>query len=225
MFDSGYMIFVLPALLFVLYAQARVKSAFERNAGVWARSGVSGARVARQLLDEAGLDDVPVERTPHHLGDHYDPRKRVVRLSAPVHDHSSLAALGVAAHEVGHAIQHGTGYAPLHIRNSIIPVAQFGSTLAWPLFFVGLLTNAGALMDIGIILFTGAVLFQLVTLPVEFNASSRAVALLEAGNYLNRDEVGRAKEVLNAAALTYVAALAMAVAQLLRLMLLRGRRR
>lgn len=218
-FYDPYAVLLLPALLFALWAQHRVSSAYARWSRVAARSGWTGAELARALLRRYGLVHVPVEAVPGHLTDHYDPRARVVRLSQDVYHGRSLAALGVAAHEVGHAIQHATGYAPLHVRNAVVPVTQFGSQLAFPLFFVGLLAGWEPLVQAGILLFLTVVLFQVVTLPVEFNASSRALALLADGGFLAPDEVGPTRSVLNAAALTYVAALVVAVANLVRLLL------
>jgi hypothetical protein len=194
---------------------------------VAAASGLTAADVARSLLEWGGAGDVAVEKVAGQLTDHYDPRKRVLRLSEGVHDSRSLAALGIAAHEAGHALQHRDHYAPLALRNGFFPVANIGSTLAIPLFVIGLLTSRqgpSILMDIGILLFAGAVVFSLITLPVEFNASRRAVALLEGRGFLSRDEVGGARKVLSAAALTYVAATAMAVMQLVRLLLIRDSR-
>jgi len=224
LFDQGLLLFVLPALLFALWAQNRVRSTFERYGRVPASSRRSGAAAAREILDRAGLRDVRIERVGRRLADHYDPRSRVLRLSPQVHDSHSLAALGVAAHEAGHAMQHGEGYAPLAIRNALVPTAQFGTTLAFPLFFIGFIFTSGWMMDVGILLFLGAVIFQVITLPVEFNASARALSSLEAGGYVTRRELDGTRQVLNAAAMTYVAATAMAVAQLLRLLLLRGSR-
>ena len=220
-------ILVLPALFFAMWAQGRVRQAYQRFSRVPARVGLTGAQVARRLLDSAGLYDIPVEMTPGELTDHFDPRKRIVRLSPSVYQGTSLAALGIAAHETGHALQHDEGYVPLAFRNHIFPVAYLGSQLAFPLFFIGFIFGSGALaglMDIGILLFSFAIIFQLVTLPVEFNASRRAIALLTTNGYLAHEEVGPAKEVLSAAALTYVAAVAVAVTQLLRLLILCGRR-
>lgn len=229
--DSGFIVFVLPAMIFALYAQGKVKSAYARYSRVAARSRVSGGDVAMDLLRRAGLSDIPVLQTPGELTDHYDPRRREVKLSAPVFQGNSIAALGIAAHEVGHALQHAGGYAPLAIRNAIVPMAGFGSRAAFPLFFIGFLFSAGAaegnfgllLMDIGIAVFLFAILFQIITLPVEFNASSRAVASLADGGYLEERELNGAREVLNAAALTYVAAMAVALAHLFRLLMLRNR--
>jgi Zn-dependent membrane protease YugP len=224
--DTTFLI-LLPALVFALIAQARVKSTYARYAKVAAASGLTAADVARSLLQSGGAGDVAVEKVAGQLTDHYDPRKRVLRLSEGVHDSRSLAALGIAAHEAGHALQHHDHYAPLMLRNGFFPVANIGSTLAIPLFFIGLLTSRqgpSILMDIGILLFAGAVVFSLVTLPVEFNASRRAVALLGGRGFLSPDEVGGARKVLSAAALTYVAATAMAVMQLVRLLLIRNSR-
>ncbi len=219
-------IMILPALFFAMWAQSKVQSTYARYSRVPARSRVSGAQVAREILNNAGLEEIGVERVAGQLTDHYDPRKKVLRLSAGVYESNSLAALGVAAHEAGHAIQHDLGYAPLVVRNQILPVAQFGSGLAFPLFFIGFIfsNTFGFLMDLGILFFLGAVIFQVVTLPVEFNASSRALELLEASGFLTREEVGPTKRVLDAAAMTYVAATAVAVTQLLRLLVLRGMR-
>ncbi len=221
-------IIILPALFFAMYAQAKVQGTYQRYSRVHARSGLTGAQVARRLLDSAGLTHIPVEMSRGTLSDHFDPREGVIRLSPGVYQGSSLAALGIAAHETGHALQHDDGYFPLAFRNNLFPVASIGSTLAFPLFFIGFLfgaTSLGFLMDIGILLFAFAVLFQLVTLPVEYNASNRAISLLGEGGYLTREEIGPAREVLNAAALTYLAARAVALTQLLRLLILRDRRR
>ena len=214
-------------MIFAMYAQSKVRSAYARYSRVRSSSSITGAQVARTLLDRAGLEEVKVVQTQGQLTDHYDPRQKVVRLSPQVYGDSSLAALGIAAHEVGHAIQHDTDYLPLGIRNSIVPLASLGSRAAFPLFFIGFIFSGSGLeilMDIGIAVFLFAVLFQAITLPVEFNASNRAIAILEGGGYLNSQELNGAKQVLSAAALTYVAALAVAFAQLFRLLLLRDRR-
>ncbi len=224
MYDSSYVLFVLPALLFAVYAQSMVNSTFARYLRVRSRANLTGAEAARRLLDGAGLDDIRIERVNRRLGDHYDPRAKVLRLSPEVHDSASLASLGVAAHETGHAIQHDLGYVPLSIRNTIVPAVQIGSQAALPLFLLGLFLNLPGLTDLGILLFGTAVLFQIVTLPVEYNASSRAIALLETGGYISGEEVGATRQVLSAAALTYVAATAVAIGQLLRLLMLRNRR-
>ena len=225
-FDPTYML-LIPAIILALYAQMKVQSTFNHYSRVRASSGMTGAQVARALLDKNNLTDVVVEFTPGRLTDHYDPRTKRLRLSPENYHGTSLAALGVAAHETGHAIQHAREYIPLNIRNAIFPVASFGSSLAFPLFIMGFLFGRGGtfLMDLGILLFTFAVLFQVVTLPVEFNASGRALRMLESEGYLLRGgEVAGARKVLNAAALTYLAATAMAVLQLFRLILLRGYR-
>ncbi len=225
--DSTWLL-VIPALLFTLWAQSRVNSAYAKYSRVRARSGITGAQAARNLLAAAGLGHVAVQMGQGHLTDHYDPRKRVIRLSPEVFQSSSLAALGIAAHETGHAIQHGKGYLPLALRNNFFPLANIGSRLAMPLFLIGFLFSAqGAsnfFMDLGILLFAFTVVFHIITLPVEFNASRRAIALLEGGNFLAGDEVKGARQVLNAAALTYLAATAVALVHLFRLLILRGRR-
>lgn len=223
-FDPTY-ILLIPAMLFALYAQSKVQSTFRTYLNVPARSGLTGAQVARSILDRANLHDVRVEMVQRTLGDHYDPRERVVRLSPEVYHGRSVASLGVAAHETGHALQHAQAYVPLSIRSSLFPVAYFGSAAAFPLFFLGFIAAWEPLMTIGIWFFIAAVAFQVVTLPVEFNASARAMRLLTTGGYLASDEAPKTRAVLNAAALTYVAATAMAVTQLLRLLILRDMRR
>lgn len=218
------MIILIPTIILTLYAQSRVKSNFNRYLRVRTRGGYTGVEVARLLLDQHGLHHVPIEMSRGALSDHYDPQKEVVRLSQDVYRGSSIASVSVAAHEVGHAIQDANDYGPLTFRTRIFPLARFGSSAAWPLILVGLLIpNLGVLMDVGIILFSLAVLFQVVTLPVEFNASSRALDLLNANGVLTREEERGAKKVLNAAALTYVAAMAAGIAQLIRILLIRRR--
>ncbi len=221
-FFDPTIIILIPGLALALYAQFKVQNTFSRYSHMAAASGMTGAQVAQRLLEQARINDVQVELTPGHLTDHYDPRKKVLRLSEQVYHGSSLAALGVAAHEAGHAIQHDVGYLPLNIRSTFVPVAQFGSTLAFPLFLIGFFINSGWLLMAGIYAFTAVVLFQLVTLPVEFNASGRAMEALEAGGYVSAAEAGHTKKVLNAAALTYVAAALMGVLQLVRLLLISG---
>ncbi len=215
-------VLLIPALMLALWAQMRVQSAYSRFSRVPASSGLSAYEAARILLDRNGLLDVDIEVVPGTLSDHYDPRGRVLRLSEGTYRSRSIAALGIAAHEVGHAVQHATGYAALAIRNAIVPVVNFGSMLAFPLFLFGLLFRSPGLMDLGILLFLGVVLFHLITLPVEFDASSRAVRMLLDGGLINVAEVGAVRSVLSAAALTYVAATAMAVANLLRLLMFRS---
>lgn len=220
-FGPSFLI-LIPGLLLVMYAQFKVQSAFARYMKVRSESGLTGAQVAKRLLDDAGIYDVNVEQTTGHLSDHYDPRTKSLRLSPEVFGGSSLASLGVAAHETGHAIQHHSGYLPLNIRATFVPVAQFGSTLAFPIFLFGLFFNSGWMLWAGIYLFTAVVIFQIATLPVEFNASNRAMANLQSGGYISSDEVSGAKKVLDAAALTYVAAALMGILQLLRLLLMAG---
>ena len=218
-------VLLIPAILFSLWAQFRVKGAFSKYSEVRAASGVTADQVSRKLLDKFGLENVRVERIQGQLTDHYDPRNKVLRLSDAVSGNSSIAAIGVAAHEVGHAIQDKEGYAFLKLRNSIVPVVNIGSMLSMPLFFIGLIMARPSLQTIGILLFCGVLVFHLVTLPVEFDASARALKLLSETGLLAGNEVGGAKAVLDAAALTYVAALVMTVLQLVRLLALRGSRR
>jgi uncharacterized protein len=225
--DSFYwwsIILLVPALVLGIYAQAKVSSAFNRYSQVASRRGLTGAQTARQLLDSAGLTNVGIEVAGSQLSDHYDPRTRTLTLSPPVGNSNSLAALGVAAHETGHAMQHAEGYAAFRVRSAIVPVANLGSNLGFILFFVGLIFyRNGLLMSVGILLYSAAVLFTLVTLPVEFNASRRAMRLLENRSILMGEELDGAKKVLSAAALTYVAAALMAILQLIRLILISRR--
>jgi len=226
-FGDATFILLIPAIILALYAQARVKGTYAKYARVMAQSGLTGAEAARSLLNTGGAGDVAVERIEGRLTDNYDPRKKILRLSEDVYGGRSLAALGIAAHETGHALQHHNHYAPLQFRNGFFPVANLGSTLAFPLFFIGLLTSSrgpSILMDIGILLFTAAVLFSVVTLPVEFNASKRAIAILQTQGLLNGQEIIGARRVLSAAALTYVAATTMALLQLVRMLMIRGSR-
>ncbi|MDD4159345.1 MAG: zinc metallopeptidase [Synergistaceae bacterium] len=218
-------VLLIPAMLFSLWAQFKVKGAFSKYSEVRSVSGVTADHVSRVLLDKFGLGNVRVERIQGHLTDHYDPRSKVLRLSDAVSGNSSIAAIGVAAHEVGHAIQDKEGYAFLRLRNSIVPAVNIGSTMSMPLFFIGLIMGYTPLLNAGILLFCGVLVFHLVTLPVEFDASARALRLLSETGLLARNEVGGAKAVLDAAALTYVAALVMTVLQLVRLLALRGMRR
>ena len=219
---------VLPAILFATIAQIRVKSTFEKYARLGTHSGLTGADAARRLLNANGLYDVSIVRTEGHLTDHYDPRNKTLYLSREVHDMNTTSAIGVACHEAGHAIQHAESYAPLHVRMALVPVCNFGSRLAFPLFFVGLLLAADfgyIFMLAGIACFSLATLFQLVTLPVEFNASRRALAGMTECGLLYGKEVPQAKEVLSAAAMTYVAALATSLLSLLRLIVIANNRR
>ena len=220
--DITYIVLVLPAILLGLWAQMRVKSTYARYSQVRSARGITAEEAARLILDMNGLSQVPIQRVRGSLTDHYDPRQRVVRLSDSVYGSTSVAAIGVAAHEVGHAVQHAAHYAPLKLRNAIIPMTNIGSTLSIPLILAGLILNSQSLALFGVALFGLVALFQLVTLPVEFNASRRALATLESRDILGREELYGARQVLTAAALTYVAALIQSLAQLLRLLILVG---
>ena len=222
-FDST-MLLLIPCILLALYAQWKVKRTYGEFSQVASAAGISGAETARRLLRENGIYDVAVEEVEGVLSDHYDPRDKVVRLSTGIFRGHHLAGLAVAAHEVGHALQHARGYMPLNLRHSFLPVANIGSTAAFPLFLIGFFFQQGFLMDVGIALFAAVLAFQVVTLPVEFNASSRAMAQLVDGRYLAPQEGVLAKRVLNAAALTYVAAAATSLMHLVRLLILRGDR-
>jgi len=221
-FGDWTFLILIPALLFSIYASVKVNSVFSEYSKKRTMSGITGADVARELLWRSGLSYIPVEMTGKRLGDHYDPQGKVLRLSPEVYRGNSIASLGVAAHEVGHAIQHKEGYLPLSVRSSLVPVANLGTYAAFPIFFAGFLFSSAFLINIGIYLFLGAVLFYLITLPVEFNASARALAILENGRFLTVTEMDGARKVLNAAAMTYIAALLMAVAELLRMIILKG---
>ena len=234
--DQYYILLVLPTVILALYAQAKVNSTFNRYRQERSYRGMTGQEVAMQMLRNAGIMDVPVQMVAGHLTDHYDPKNRVLRLSESVFNSSSIAAIGVAAHEAGHAIQHQEGYGPLHLRNAIIPLTRIGSTLSMPLIFIGIalggLSNAASAVNMGwyiiiagIALFGVAVLFQVITLPVEFNASRRALKILGDNHIIPADELSGGRKVLTAAALTYVAALASSILQLLRLIALANRRR
>lgn len=223
-YDPSFILLV-PALVFALWAQWRVKATFSRYLKIPVSKGFSGAQVARALLDDAGLHNVPVEIIPTQLGDHYDPRQRRLRLSPEVYNGHTVASLGVAAHETGHAIQHQEGYIALILRNQLYPVAALGSNAAFPLAILGIFLGMTGLITLGIYLFIAALVFQLITLPVEYNASARAQQLLSAGGYVTSTEADGVRQVLNAAALTYVAAAAVALTQLLRLLVLRGSQR
>lgn len=219
------MLILIPGLLLALWAQFRVTSTTQKYLRVESRRGMTAAEVSRWLLDANGLSDVRIERVRGSLTDHYDPRGRVLRLSDSVINSSSVAALGVAAHEAGHAIQDAAGYRPLALRTALVPVVNIGSYMAMPLFVLGLLAAWEPLINVGIILFGLVVLFSLVTLPVEFNASRRALAALEGGAILDSDELVGARAVLKAAALTYVASALQALLSLLRLLVISGGRR
>lgn len=220
--DITYIIFVMPALIFAMYAQAKVNSTFNRYRVVRSRRGLTGAETARKILDLNGLGNVAVERVNGNLTDHYDPRSNVVRLSDSTYSSTSVAAIGVAAHEVGHAVQHAEGYAPIKVRNAIVPVVQIASYAAWPLAIFGVILSFEKLAVFGVLLFMATVLFQVITLPVEFNASSRALKTLESTMLLDGDELKASKKVLSAAAMTYVASTVVAIANLLRLLAITG---
>lgn len=226
--DPTYILVVIGAVICMI-ASARVKGTFNKYSQLRSMSGMNGAQVAQRVLQAAGIYDVQVRHVSGSLTDHYDPRTKTVNLSDPVYNATSVAALGVAAHECGHAIQHAKSYAPLSIRSALVPIANFGSMLAWPVILIGLLFNtrsSGLIIDIGILLFSAAVLFQLVTLPVEFDASRRALVMLRTQGILADDELRYTRRVLKSAALTYVASAAAAILQLLRIILItNGRRR
>lgn len=223
LYDQYYLLLVIPAALIALWAQIKVKSTFNKYSGFHASRGYTAAMVARQILDENGLQYVRIEHISGSLSDHFDPRGNVIRLSHTVYNSTSVAAIGVAAHEVGHAIQYAKKYVPIKFRAALIPITQIGSTIALPLAIFGIAIRMDWMVSLGIILFSAVVLFQLITLPVEFNASSRALKTLETDMILDGMELQGAKRVLTAAALTYVAALIVSLANLLRLLLLRNR--
>lgn len=226
-FDRTY-ILVLAGVLICMAASAKMRSTFNRYSRVMSHSGMTGREAAERLLRGAGIYDVRVEYVSGNLTDHYDPRNKVLRLSAATYNQSSVAAIGVAAHECGHAIQHARGYVPLKLRGALVPVANFGSAVAWPLIVLGLFFNSSSsalFLNLGVLAFSMAVLFQIVTLPVEFNASGRALRILGDTGMLYPDEVRQTRKVLTAAALTYVAGAASAILQLLRILLLTDSRR
>ena len=223
-FDPTYILVLIGAVLSIL-ASAKVNSTYARYSRVRSRTGMTGAQAAERILYQAGIRDVKVEHVRGNLTDHYDPSSKTVRLSDATYDSPSVAAVGVAAHECGHVLQHYQGYAPLKIRSALVPAANFGSRLGMPLILIGVLMGMNqTLVSIGIWVFSLAVLFQIVTLPVEFNASNRAVQILDRQGILAGEEVGQCRKVLSAAALTYVAAAAASVLQLLRLVMLFGGR-
>jgi Zn-dependent membrane protease YugP len=222
-FDSYYLLLVVPAIIFTMFAQSKVNSTFQQYSKRYTRSGITGAEAAALVLRQNGIYDVKIERVSGNLTDHYDPRTNVIRLSDSVYGQNTVAAVGVAAHEAGHAVQYAQGYFAIRVRTAILPVTQIGSKLALPLLMIGLLLNFEGLFVAGILFFVLATFFQLITLPVEYNASSRAVAAISESGCLGEDEVPGTRKVLNAAALTYVAALAVSLAQLFRLLLLFGR--
>lgn len=223
--DIYYLVFILPAMIIALWAQIKVKSTFSRYSEVYSAGGVTAYDAARRILDANGLTNVKVEHISGSLTDHYDPKDRVIRLSDSVYGSMSVASIGVAAHEAGHAIQHAKSYMPLSLRNTVYPVVNLSSQAAVPLIFLGFILNSLNLVYVGIILFSAVVLFQLITLPVEFNASGRALKILGEYGILSQNELGGAKKVLSAAAMTYVASALVAAAQLLRFVLMARRRK
>ena len=223
-YDSYYFILVLPAILISLFSQMKVQSTYKTYAEVLSSRGKTAAEITREILDKNGLTGVSVARVAGKLTDHYDPRSNVIRLSETVYGDISVASIGVAAHEAGHAVQHQVGYFPIRARNAVLPVANLGSSLAFPLILLGIILSMQPLVSFGILLLSFVLLFQLVTLPVEFNASRRAIETLRGSGILAEDELLGAKKVLGAAALTYVAAALTSAAQLLRLVLLSRRR-
>jgi uncharacterized protein len=219
-FNDWTFLMLIPAFIFSLWAQFKTQSTFKKWSQIEAGRGITAEKVADQILKNYGVNGVKIEMTPGQLTDHYDPKEKVLRLSEAVYGNASIAALGVAAHEAGHAIQHAKGYAAIGIRNAIVPVVNITSNLAIPIFFIGLLVSIPILLKVGIILFVGVVVFHLVTLPVEFDASARAIKVLQTGAYLSPEELRGAKSVLSAAAMTYLAAALMAILNLIRLILI-----
>ena len=229
-FDWTYLVLVLPAIILAMAAQGKVSSTFNKYSRVPSRIGITGAEAARRIMEQNGIYDVSIERVSGNLTDHYDPSKKVLRLSDSVYSSSSIAAVGVAAHETGHAIQHARGYAPLSLRSLMVPLANIGSRLSMPLILLGLIFSfssrmGDSLITLGIVLFGLSVVFTVITLPVEFNASKRAIACLGDSRILYEDEIEGAKKVLSAAAMTYVASTAVALANFLRLIVVFGGRR
>lgn len=215
-FDPIFLLFIIPPILLMLYAQSRVKNTFGKYSEVMNQRGLSGAEAARRILDLNGLQDVPIEQVEGELTDHYDPRSRTLRLSTPVYGSRSVAALGIAAHEAGHAIQHAQGYVPLQVRSLLVPAASLGSNLGWIMILGGVVLQFTAIAWLGILFFAAGTVFALITLPVEFNASSRAMAMLTTnGMIVGQEEKDQNQEVLNAAALTYIAGFLAALMQLL----------
>ena len=223
MYWDQTIIILIPALIFSLIAQLMVKGAFSKYSGVRNSRGYTGADAARAILDRNGLSYIRIEHINGELTDHYDPGANVIRLSDSVYNNDSVAAVGVAAHEAGHAVQYAEGYGPIKVRSAIIPITQFGSNLSTPLVILGIIFSSNVLITAGILLFCTVVLFQAITLPVEFNASGRALKVLREEHFLDDDEMKGAKSVLTAAALTYVAAMFSAPASLARLLLIRNR--
>lgn len=225
-FDIYYIILILPALIISLIAQVKVKSTFAKYSNMHSETRLTGADAAKKVLSTHCVYDVNVDKVAGNLTDHFDPRSNVIRLSDSVHDSTSVAAIGVAAHEAGHAVQHAENYAPIRIRNKLVPLVNFGANISWIAILLGVFLSYGVLVYVGIALFSFSTLFQLITLPVELNASKRAMETIRGQGLLRDDEeIKGAKKVLTAAAMTYLAAALMSLAQLLRLLLLFGRRR
>ena len=220
-FDGTYVLIILAFLISALVS-AKMNATFSKYSKVRSYCGMTGAQAAQRILSSAGIYDVRIEHVSRKLTDHYDPSNKVLRLSDAVYGNTSIAAIGVAAHECGHAVQHARNYVPLSVRSAIVPVANFGSQLSWPLFLAGLIFSFRPLLMIGILLFCAALLFQIVTLPVEFNASARALRMLDETGIMGRQEIRGTKKVLRAAAMTYVAAVIGSLLQLLRLLILSG---
>jgi hypothetical protein len=219
------MILIVPALILAFWAQNKVRKGYARYSEVASACGLTGAQVARRILNANGLDEVAIEQVDGELTDHYDPKSKTVRLSQGIYQVNSVAALGIAAHEVGHAVQDAEGYSALRLRHALLLPANIGSWMAFPIFFIGFIFSSFSfLMDAGIVLFSAALAFQLITLPVEFDASRRALATLRGTGIMASEEVDQAREVLNAAAWTYVAAATMTLSHLIRLIILRNMR-
>ncbi len=223
-YDNYYLMLVVPAILISMFAQVKVKSTYKKYSEIMSTGSKTAMEITRRILDSNGLQNVGIEHVSGSLTDHYDPRVNVIRLSDTVYSDVSVASIGVAAHEAGHAVQYKEGYIPIKIRNAVLPAANLGSKLSVPLILFGIILSFGPLVDAGILLFSFVLLFQLITLPVEFNASKRAIKTLDNANILTGDELIGAKKVLNAAALTYVAAALLSAMQLLRFVLLNRRR-
>jgi hypothetical protein len=221
--DISIIILVI-AMIFAIYAQAKVGTTYRKYTNVQNSKGITGGEAARIILDKNGLNEVPIEVVAGKMSDHYDPRTRVMRLSGDVYNGATISAVSIAAHEAGHAVQHATGYSPLKIRNSIAPVVNIASNLAWPILILGIFLQISGLFTLGILMFSAAVFFQAITLPVEFNASKIAVEMLDNYGIIDDSEKGGAKRMLSAAAMTYLAAMAMSLANLLRLIMLNNRR-
>jgi len=223
-YDSYYLILVVPAIIISLFAQLKVKSTYKKYSEMMSSGSKTATEITRKILDSNGLQNVGIEKVPGTLSDHFDPRTNVIRLSDTVRGDVSVASIGVAAHEAGHAIQYAKGYTPIKLRNAVLPVANLGSRLSFPLILLGIILSYDILVSTGILLFSFVLLFQLITLPVEFNASKRAIKTLDSSGILVGEELSGAKKVLSAAALTYVSAVLVSAMQLLRLILINRRR-